>query len=296
MARLAARLEQLVRRRARVLLQHRRRGQRGRDQARAPLGPWQRRPLRDYLARWARSMAAPSAPSPPPARKNITSAFSRWCRASLVRYDDVAAVETRRHDADGRHPGRADPGRRRRRHAASGLSRAAARAVRSRKNPADLRRGADRDGPHGQAFRLPARRGQAGHHDARQGARRRRADRRDGRQEPRSPRASRRAAHGSTFGGNPDHLRRRGRGARRARAGRRAGKRDQRRRLPARAAARRSPRAARDVARGARPGHDDRHGADTARPRASSTRACKRTVCSSTARPKTCCGCCRRSR
>ena len=91
---------------------------------------------------------------------------------------DLDAVEAAIGPADRGDPDRADPGRgrraRRRRRVPAGL----ARDLRRARPAADLRRGADRHGPHRQAVRLRAHRRRARHHDLGQGPRRRLPDRR----------------------------------------------------------------------------------------------------------------------
>ena len=159
MARLAARLCAPFWRRARVLLQLGRRGQRGRDQARAPLGPRpRRRPLRDRvharLVPWPH-LGTLSATGQEKYHSGFQPLVPGFQHGPLRRRRGARARRSRR---DGRHPGRADPGRGRRGHARTGLPRALRELCDRRKHPADPRRGADRDGPHGQALRVPARR------------------------------------------------------------------------------------------------------------------------------------------
>ena len=120
------------------------------------------------------------------------AASSRCRRASATcRTTTSAPLEAAHHAAHHRRHARADPGRRRhRRAAAPDYLRARARALRPPRPAADLRRGADRHGPHRHAVRLRAERRHARHHDAGQGPRRRRADRRHAGDRAPSPRAS----------------------------------------------------------------------------------------------------------
>ena len=163
-----------------LLLQQRHRGERGGDQARPAQrqaeGPVQDRHDAQQLPRPDDGRADRDRPAEVPRR-----ASSRCCRASATPRSATSTPSPRLIDAETvRHPGRADPGRGRHQPAAGRLPRRAARAVRPAQAAADLRRGADRHGPHRQVVRPPALGRRAGRRDAGQGAgRRRRAGRAD---------------------------------------------------------------------------------------------------------------------
>ena len=170
-----------------LLLQQRRRGQRGGDQA----GPAARHAEGAYkivtietastAGPWRRSTAT----AQPKYHAGVEPLVPGFSYAPFGDLDAVAQADRRR---DVRDPGRADPGRRGRQHPADRLPRRPARAVRRARAAADLRRGADRHGPH-RASGSPTSTASvaAGHPDAGQGAGRRRRVRRADRRRRRSP-------------------------------------------------------------------------------------------------------------
>ena len=189
-ARLGMPLDGAFLRRASLLLQQRRRGQRGGDQARSQARRrGARRPLRDphHLR------LVPRANDRDRQRDGAGEVSERLSAAA----PGFPLRSIRRRGGDGgggargdrRDSRRADPGRRRRERPAGRISAPAARALRPRRAALDSRRSPGRHGTHGHALRPPARRDPAGHRHARQGARRRRADRRhadDGGDRPRT--------------------------------------------------------------------------------------------------------------
>ena len=180
-ARLAELLCDALVRRPRLLLQQRRRGQRGGDQAGAQVRPRPgRRPLRDHHRCSARSTAAPSRPSPPPARRRCGVGFEplpqgfryvavRRPRRARARRIDAATIAVMVEPIQG-EGGVVVP---------QPDYLPALRELCDRHGAAaHLRRGPDRHGAHRHVLRLRAARRRARHHDPRQGPRRRRADRR----------------------------------------------------------------------------------------------------------------------
>ena len=177
--RLAQRLIDAHLRRARVLLQLGRRGERGGAQARAPL---RARPLRraeDSASsrRSTRSTAARCSRSRPAGRRS-----TRPASAPIPSRHHAHAVQRRRRARsrvrgarrrDLRGDPRADAGRRRHdaRHARVPAGRAA--AVRRARRAADPRRDPERHGPHRRALLVHAEGHRAGHPDERQGPGRR---------------------------------------------------------------------------------------------------------------------------
>ena len=95
-----------------------------------------------------------------------------------VPHGDLEAVKKAIGPAHRRHPDRAGAGRGRRALRAACLLQGVARTLRPARPAADLRRGADRHGPHRRSVCLQAPRRRARHHAAGQGARRRLSDRR----------------------------------------------------------------------------------------------------------------------
>ena len=116
MARLATLLAERDRARAGVLLQQRRRGQRGRDQAGAEVGraPPRRRATRS--SRWITASTAARSPRwPPRASRAGTTLFEPKVPGfPKVPLGDLDAVRARDHAADRGGHARADPGRGRR--------------------------------------------------------------------------------------------------------------------------------------------------------------------------------------
>ena len=139
------------RRRAGVLLQLGRRGERGRLQG-GPEVRWPR-PSRG-LPPTAASTVERSPRSPPPDSRPSTSR-SRRCRTASATWPQRPRRARGGHRRDGRrHPPRAHPGRGRRHPRPDRLPRGRAGA-RDERNLADPRRGADRPRPHRALVRLP---------------------------------------------------------------------------------------------------------------------------------------------
>ena len=133
-------------RRARLSLQQRRRGERGGDEARPPLGQRARRPVRDpvdhrLLPRPHVRHAHRHRPGEVP--PGLPAAAARHSTRRLRRRGGDGVGRARR---DGRDPRRADPGRGRRQRAGARLLAAPPRPGRPARAPSHLRRGAVRHG------------------------------------------------------------------------------------------------------------------------------------------------------
>ena len=168
------------RRRARVLLQLGRRGERVRDQAGAPSRPAQRRSR--ALPRDQRVRVVPR-PHAHDARGDRPAAEAGDVPAAAVGIPSGRVRRPRRaRSRDGRAGrrghARTGAGRRRREPGVGRVPARRAAAVRRARGVADRRRGADRARPHRQVVRLPALRHRARHRHGGESARQRRADRR----------------------------------------------------------------------------------------------------------------------
>ena len=164
-----------------VLLQFRRRGDGMLDQDRAQISR-RRTGGRSAIASSpsrARFTAAPWRRSPPADKRNTSTASARSVEGfDQVPFGDLEATKRAIDRRNRRDPDRADHGRGRRARRRAVVPARAARTVRPERPAADVRRGADRHGPHRRTVRLSARRRRARHHGARQGARRRLSGRR----------------------------------------------------------------------------------------------------------------------
>ena len=171
--RLAERLSRVEPRRQGLLLQLRRGGQRGRDQARAQ-GPPGGDVVVVYGAFHGRTYGALSATPQESKQAPFAPLVPGFRAVDPTPEAIVGAVD----DEHRRRAAGADPGRDGRERALRGDAPGRARGLRRARGGARVRRGPVRDGPHRHALGLRADRRRPGRDHGRQGARRRPADRR----------------------------------------------------------------------------------------------------------------------